>query len=257
MSRSIVVRLFLVGFLITALFTGCSRDPNVRKQKFLESGDRYFDKGKYREAAIQYANALQVDSRFAQAHYKLGETYLKLGDGSRAVQELSRAVDLAPDNYPAHIDLANLWVVGSRNRDGSVNDEYLKQARVELDLLREKQPQNPSVFQAWADYYAVQNKLGEALHEMQKAIAADPNRSESYLNLAFLQLRSNLADQAEANFKKAADLDPHAMNAQLALGGFYQSRNRMPEAEQQFKRAIQLAPKDPTPREALARLYMA
>ncbi len=256
MSRSVLVRLFVIGFFITALFTGCSRDPNVRKQKFLESGDRYFDKGKYREAAIQYANAVQVDSRFAQAHYKLAQTYLKLGDGGHAVQELSRTVDLAPDNYPAHIDLANLWVVGSRGRDGSVNDEYLKQARVELDLLREKEPQNPAVFQAWADYYAAQNKLAEALQELQKAIAADPNRSDSYLDLAILQLRSNLTDQAEANFKKAAALDPKAMNAQLALGSFYQSRNRMPEAEQQFKHAIQLAPRDPAPREALVRLYM-
>jgi len=154
MSRSVVLRLFVVGFFITTLLTGCSRDPNVRKQKFLESGDRYFDKGKYREAAIQYANALQVDSRFAQAHYKLGETYLRLGDGNHAVQELSRTVDIDPDNYAAHIDLANLWVDGSRTQDGSVNDEFLKQARVELDLLRQKQPQDPAVFQAWANYYA-------------------------------------------------------------------------------------------------------
>ena len=203
MSRSVVVRLLLVGFLITALFTGCSRDPNIRKQKFLESGDRYFDKGKYREAAIQYANALQVDSRFAQAHYKLGETYLKLGDGSRAVQELSRAVDLAPDNYDAHIDLANLWVAASRSVDGSVKDEYLKNARAELDLLRQKQPENPAVFQAWADYYAVENLLTEALAEMQKAVAADPKRSDSYLGLAFLQLRSSLPDQAEAEFQES------------------------------------------------------
>jgi len=27
------------------LLTGCARDPNVRKQKYLESGERYFDKG--------------------------------------------------------------------------------------------------------------------------------------------------------------------------------------------------------------------
>jgi len=255
MSRSATVRLFLAGVVIAALFTGCSRDPNVRKQKYLESGDRYFAKGKYREAAIQYANALQVDSRFAAAHYQLGETYLKLGDSIRAFQELSRTVELAPDDYRAHIDLANL-LVAARNQDGSPNDEYMKQARVHLDLLREKQPQNPAVFQAWADYYAAQNNVGAALQEMQKAIAADPNRSESYLDLALLQLRSNLTDQAEASFKKAADLDPKAMNAQLALGGFYQSRNRTPEAEQQFKHAIDLAPKDPAPREALVRLYM-
>ena len=255
MSRSVVVRLFLVGFFVAALLTGCSRDPNVRKQKFLESGNRYFDKGKYREAAIQYSNAVQLDSGFAQAHFQLGQTYLKLGDSSRAFQELSRTVELAPDNYRAHIDLANLLVT-ARNQDGSSNDDYLKQARVHLDLLHEKQPQNPEVFEAWSNYYAAQNNAGATMQEMQKGIAADPTRSESYLNLAILQLRSNLLDQAEANFKKAAELDPKAMNAQLALGGFYQSRNRIPEAEQQFKRAIELAPKEPAPREALVRLYL-
>ncbi len=256
MSRFALVRLFLVGFLIGALFTGCSRDPNVRKQKYLESGDRYFAKAKYREAAIQYSNALQVDSRFAAAHYQLGETYLKMGDSTRAFQELSRTVELAPDNYRAHIDIANLLVT-ARNPDGSLSDDYMKQAREQLDLLREKQPQNPEVFQAWADYYAAQGNVGAAMQEMQKGIAADPNRSESYLDLAILQLRANLLDQAETNFKKAAQLDPKALNAQLALGGFYQSRNRMPEAEQQFKHAIDLAPQDPTPREALVRLYMS
>src|ERR1700728_4644854 len=183
MSRSAVVRLFIIGFLVTALLTGCTRDPNIRKQKYLESGDRYFDKGKYHEAAIQYSNAVQLDPRFAQAHYKLAETYLKLDDGTHAFQELSRSVDLAPDNYQARIDLANLLVGGSRGTDGSINTDYLKQARTHLDLLREKQPQNPEVFQAWADYYAAQGNLGAALLEMQKAVAADPNRSESYLDL--------------------------------------------------------------------------
>src|ERR1700730_13299494 len=99
MSRSVTVRLFFVGFLTAVLFTGCSRDPNVRKQKYLESGDRYFAKAKYREAAIQYSIALQVDSRLAAAHYKLGHTYLKLSETTRAFQELSRSVELAPDNY--------------------------------------------------------------------------------------------------------------------------------------------------------------
>lgn len=256
MSRPLAVRILLAGFLIAALFTGCSRDPNVRKQKYLESGDRYYARGKYREAAIQYSNAVQVDSRFAQAHYQLGQTYLKLGDNTRAFQELSRTVELDPDNYPAHIDLANLLVT-ARNADGSPNQDYLQQARAHLDLLREKQPNSPQVLQAWADYYAGENNLASALQEMQKAVAADPSRSESFLNLALLQLRANLMDQAESNFKKAAELAPKAMNAQLALGGFYQSRNRMPEAEQQFRHAIDVNPKDPAPREALVRLLMA
>src|SRR5229473_5160782 len=112
MSRSAVVRLLLVCSLAATVFTGCSRDPNVRKQKYFESGERYFARGKYREAAIQFSNAAQVDPRFAQAHYQLAETYLKLQEWTRAYQELGRTLELQPDNYQAHIDIANLLIAG-------------------------------------------------------------------------------------------------------------------------------------------------
>ncbi|HZZ15997.1 MAG TPA: tetratricopeptide repeat protein, partial [Candidatus Sulfotelmatobacter sp.] len=80
---------------------------------------------------------------------------------------------------------------------------------------------------------------------------------DSYLSLAMLQVRANLPDQAEANFKKAAVVGPKNVNAQSALGLFYQSRNRLPEAEQQFKHAIEVDPKDPSPRASYVRLLMS
>src|ERR1035441_4832351 len=91
MSRSVSVRLLLACALMAVTFTGCSRDPNVRKQKYFDSGEKYFAAGKYREAAIQYSNAIQIDSRFAQAHSQLAQAYLKLGDTNRAFQELNRS----------------------------------------------------------------------------------------------------------------------------------------------------------------------
>jgi cellulose synthase operon protein C len=255
MSRSVVVRLFAIGFLISTLLTGCTRDPNVRKQKFLESGNRYRDEGKLREAVIQYSNAIQVDSRFAEAHFQLGETYLKLRDANHAYTEFSRTVDLAPDNYQARTELADM-LVSVRNPDGSPNQDYLKQARIQLDILREKQPDSADTHLVWANYYAAQDNLSAALQEMQKAVAADPTRSESYLGIALLQVRAKLPDQAEISFKKAVELAPKSMNAQLALGAFYQSQNRLPEAEQQFKHAIEVSPKDPAPRASYVRLLM-
>jgi len=254
MSRSLVVRLLTICSLL-ALLVGCSRDPNVRKQKYFDSGEKYFAEGKYREATIQYSNAIQIDSRFAQAHYQLSQAYLKMGDQNRAFQELNRAVELAPDNYKARTDLANMLVT-VRNPDGSPVLDTLKQAKTHLDYLREKQPNLPETHEAWANYYAAQNQMGPAMTEMQQGIAIDPSRSESYLLLALFQLRANLPDQAEGNFKKAAEIDPKAMNAQLALGGFYQSRNRLPEAEQQYRHAIAIDPQNPGPRAALVRLLM-
>lgn len=256
MSRSVAVRLLLAGFLITALLTGCTRDPNIRKQKFLESGNRYRDQGKFREAAIQYLNAIQVDSRFAEAHYQLSRTCLRLKDYNCAGEHLLRTVDLAPDNYAAQADLVNL-LISARKPDGSLNPDYVKQAKIHLDILRDKQPDSPETHLAWANFYAAQGKLESALQEMQKGIAADPRRSDSYLGMALLQDRNKQPDQAEINFKKAIELDPKAMGAQLALGAFYMSHNRMAEAEQQFKHAIAVNPKDPAPRSDYVRLLMA
>jgi len=255
MNRALAIRLLLCCSLLAALCTSCSRDPNVRKQKYFESGEKYFAEGKYREAAIQYSNAVQIDYHFAQAHFQLSQAYLKLGDSNRAFQELSRTVEFAPDNYRAHTDIANLLVT-VRNPDGSPAPDALKQAKPHLDLLREKLPNSPETHEAWANYYAAQNNLTAAVQEAQQAVALDPGRSESYLLLAILQLRSNLPDQAEANLKKAVQTDPKAMNAQLALGGFYQSHNRLPEAEQQFRHAIEVDPKSAAPRAALVRLLM-
>jgi tetratricopeptide (TPR) repeat protein len=254
MSRSVAVRLLLACTLVAALLTGCTRDPNVRKQKYFDSGEKYFAEGKFREAEIQYRNALQVDSRFAQAHYQLAETYLKLGDSNRAYQELSRTVELDPDNTRAHTDLANLLVT-ARNPDGSPVAEDMKKAKTHLDILNEKQPSSPETHEAWANYYSAQNKIDSALQEIQKAIQLNPGRSESYLLQAILQLRAN-KPEAEQSFKDAVNADPKSMNAQLALGGYYQSRNRLPEAEQQFRHAITVDPKNPASRSAFVRVLL-
>src|SRR5258708_24334765 len=92
---------------------------------------------------------------------------------------------------------------------------------------------------------------------MQTALRLDPNRSDSYLNLALLQVHGQQWDAAEANFNKAVELNPKSMNALVSLGNFYQTRGRIPESEQMFRRAIQAAADDPGPRLPLAALYMA
>src|ERR1700722_10272448 len=101
-------------FVAAALLGGCHADPNVRKQKYLESGKRYSTDGKYREAAIQFSNALKIDGNFADAHYQLAQTYVHLGQFALAHSELMRTVELQPTNYKAHIDLGNLLLAARK-----------------------------------------------------------------------------------------------------------------------------------------------
>jgi tetratricopeptide (TPR) repeat protein len=246
MRRTPAFHLLFVLTIITAFLAGCSRDPNVRKQKYFESGQRYAEKGKYREAAIQYSNAIQVDPRFAQAHYQLALTYLKLQEPTRAYQELSRTLELDPENYKARVDITNMLIA----------NKYFKEAQDNLDILTTKQPNSPDVHTALANFKDRQGDIAGAMQEMQKAIALDPNRSESFLNYAIMQIQAQQFDAAETSLKKAVALDPKAMNAQLALGGYLQTRGRFPEAEEQFKHAISVDPTSPDPRSSLVRLYM-
>jgi Tfp pilus assembly protein PilF len=98
--------------LLAAICTGCSRDPNVRKQKYLESGQRYFDKGQYRKRRFS-SERHPGRCRFADAHYKLGSgCHESSSNGQTAYQELSKTIEIQPDQYAAHLDMANLLILG-------------------------------------------------------------------------------------------------------------------------------------------------
>src|ERR1700676_3063701 len=83
--------------LFFTVLGGCTRDPKILKQKFLKEGNLAFEQGKYPEASILYGRSLQEDPRFAEAHYHLALTQMKLGIWSYAAVELSRAIELQPD----------------------------------------------------------------------------------------------------------------------------------------------------------------
>ena len=237
----------LFPVLLAVLLTSCSRDPNVRKQKYFSSGKEYFEQGDYRSAAIQFSNAVQVDPQFAEAHYQLARAYLSQKEWTPAFLELNRTVELQPDNYAAHADLATLLIASAQ----------FSRAAEHASLLLAKQPEDPQSHIVQAKLLSSQGDLPGALQELRKAIVLAPNRGDAYLGLAVLQVKLGEESEAETNFQKAAALDPQSTSAQLALGRYYQSVNRFAEAEAQFQRAAKIDPKSTEPRTALVRLLMA
>jgi tetratricopeptide (TPR) repeat protein len=234
--------------LITVLLTiaGCSRDPQVRKQKYFQSGQRYFEQGKYPEAIIQFSNAIQVDPRFGDAQYQLARSYLKMEHWRQAYDTLTRTLELRPDNYQARLDLANLLI--------AAHDP--KQAQEHTNILLEKQPGNAPVHDTAAHVLAALGDPQGAIQETQKAINLAPGRWESYFALAMLQTNANQPELAELNFKKALELNPKATDARLAFADFCRSRGRLPEAEQQIRTAVDNDPNSTDSRAALVRLYV-
>ena len=65
---------------ILASLAACDSDPRVASRKYLENGNRYFSKAKYKEASLLYRRALKKDAKYAEAWYRLGLTNNQLGD---------------------------------------------------------------------------------------------------------------------------------------------------------------------------------
>ena len=63
--RSVKTRTIGICMALTAVLAGCTRDPQVLKKRDVEKGDAYFQKGKYNEAVIEYANAVKIDPRYS------------------------------------------------------------------------------------------------------------------------------------------------------------------------------------------------
>ncbi len=240
--------LWLVMMLVAAaLMAGCHGDPNVRKQKYLESGKKYSAQGKYREAAIQFSNAIKIDKSFPDAHYELAQAYVHLGQYSAAYGELARTVDLQPANYKARIDLGNILLAGGKTDD----------AQAQATAVMAAQPNNPDVHAMLSAIAIKKGQKDQALVEIHRALELDPARAVFHEDLALLQAGDPAnASVVEVELKKSVQLDPKSVNAKLLLASFYIKNGRWPEAEQSSRDAMATDPKSLSARGSLAGVYL-
>ncbi|MGC9158364.1 MAG: tetratricopeptide repeat protein [Terracidiphilus sp.] len=233
--------------LFVVVLSGCFRDPSVRKHKYLESGERYSAEGKYREAAIQFSNALKIDKNYADAHYALAETYLHMGAISAAYGELLRTVDLQPTNYKARLELGNMLLAAGKT-DG---------AQAQAAAILAAEPNNPGVHSLLARIAAKQGDSAKALAEIHRAIELNPNNAEFHETLAILEVGDpSQSALVESELKKAVALDPKSVNAKLLLAAFYAQNHRLQEAEKISWEAVATNPKNLTARANVAHIII-
>jgi tetratricopeptide (TPR) repeat protein len=80
--------------VLLVLLGGCARSPEARKARHLERGDGYFKAEKYREAILEYRNALRIEGTHGHATRQLGFAHYELGELGQAYRYLLKARDL-------------------------------------------------------------------------------------------------------------------------------------------------------------------
>src|SRR2546425_12528192 len=77
---------------------GCARSPEAQKARHLDRGDKYFARGQYREAIIEYRNVLRVEAANVRVTRQLGLAHYQLGEAGSAVRRPPKARKPHPPN---------------------------------------------------------------------------------------------------------------------------------------------------------------
>jgi tetratricopeptide (TPR) repeat protein len=247
--KSHVPRHMLLAALLGAavIVAGCRADPAVKRQQYLESGNRYFDQGKYAEAIIEYRNAIGVDATFGQARKRLAESYARIGNARGSFDEFVRAADLLPSDVEVQLTAGNLLLMARQPRE----------ALARADGALKVQPENIDALVLRGNALAGLTSFAEALESIEQAIKLDPDRGTTYTSLGLVQVAHGQRDDAEATFRRAVSLSPKEVEAHLALGNFYWSQGRTRDAEQAFDTALKVEPANPQANRFMASLKSA
>ena len=262
-------RLAVVSVMVALV--GCSRDPQVVKKRYLESGNKYFDRTKYKEASIMYRRALATDRKYGEAWYHLSLTFLKLNQIANAVGPLRNAIELLPkgstESNDANLHLAEILLVAAQasdapNRTAQLMEEV--QAIAKAFLSRDansfeghKITADMMLVQAVQQYQHnditnSKKTMEDAIAEYRKTLALKSGEPTVMLSLA--RTLSLYGENGEAEQLYRTVIDKNEKNTDkntktgsagyLELYRLYMAQRKLADAEAILKRAIANNPKD-------------
>lgn len=169
-------------------------------QDLLERARQLLLEQKFEDAATVYQHLLFKEPENFMGLTGLSAANIKLGRYFEAVDLLSRALKLSPENPDLYSERGVANFLSGR----------MEEALKDLDKARELEPQNPYRYSSRA---FVRDKAGDlkgAISDYQKAIRLDPEDAIAYNNLGLLQEKVGNKDQAKKNFSKADTLQGRA-----------------------------------------------
>ncbi len=242
--------------LLAIAFTGCDSDPKVARQKYLETGDRYFKNEKYREAIIFYKRALQKDARFAQAYYQLGNAELKRGSPIEAMRAYQRCVELDQNNTDAASKLAEIYLAAYSKSEVKPKN-LLKEIETIAKRLLDKDPKSFEGLRLRGILKLAENDLNGALVDLQLAEKIKPFQKELTTILFQLLMQSGRNDEANDYINRAIAADKENAANYDVLYSEYAKKEMIPQAEEVLTRKIAALPKQPVLKAQLAAHYFA
>ena len=244
MKRSMVVA--MCGIVSAVLLISCDRSPEAKLAKHIRRGDEYVKEEKFKEAVIEYKNAVKAAPKDPAAHWKLAKASLEAKDLRTAFAELQKTVELDPANHDALGKLGEIYVMaGKKDEAAQIADNLVK-----------SRPNDPQGYILQSGLAVRAGKVDEGIAKLKKAAELDPKRIRTLLAIGNLYLLKKDRKGAQEWYDRALSADPNAVEVHVVRGNFFFASGERDEGEKEYRKAIELSKEKETLRIALAEHYL-
>jgi tetratricopeptide (TPR) repeat protein len=232
--------------LISGMLSSCSGTPAELVAKHSRRGDEYVQKEKFKEAVIEYKNAVKAGPKDAAIRWKLAKAALDAKDIRTAFQELQKAVELDPLNYEAKGKLGELYVLAGKNEEA---------AQIADNLVKSR-PRDPQGYVLQSGLAVRAGKVDEGIAKLKKAAELDPKVVRTMLTVGNLYLLKRDRKSAKEWYDKALAVEPNAAEVHVTRGNYFFAGGDREEGEKEYRKAIELSKEKEGLRIALAEHYL-
>ena len=220
-------------------------DCGHNASRYLEKGNKLFDRGEFAAAALNYRNAVSKEPSNGEAYYRLGLSELKQNKAAEAFQHLNEAVRLMPQNRDAKSELEKLALssyLGDSQRPKVLYDTLVKLS----DQWLKQDPRSPEGLRIKGYLAMLDRKPDEAIELFRRAHQSIPKEQKITLGLLEALFQSHKPAEAEKVGLEFIAADKTAAEVYDALYRLYIANNRPADAENILIRKIKENPKQPS-----------
>jgi len=240
-------KIMLACWIVVAVFLGsCDRSPEATLANHVKRGDAYVKNEKYKEAVIEYKNAVKAVPKDSAAHWKLAKASLEARDIRTAFVELQKTVELDPNNFEALGKLGEIYAMAGK----------MDEAAQIADNLVKSRPNDPQGYILQSGIAVRAGKVDEGITKLKIAAELDPKRIRTLLTIGNMYLLKRDRKGAQEWYDKALAADPNSVDVRVTRGNFFFASGERDEGEKEYRKAIELSKEKENLRIALAEHYL-
>ncbi|MGB2752504.1 MAG: tetratricopeptide repeat protein [Pyrinomonadaceae bacterium] len=245
-------------FSLLCLFTGASFSQKTKPRptgakptstpvkKAASPAEQFFNDGlkcdtkDYDCQVSNYTKAINLGLATKAVYQQRASAFTARGDFEKAVADLSKIIELDPNNVEGYKLRAAAY--SSVSGVGGI-DMAIRDLTSAIDL----EPKDADTLQQRGALFLRKKDIDRAVADISKAISIDPNNGDAYVSRAEIFVKSKKHDKAIEDFSKALSLRPENAKALEGRGMSYLELKNFDSAIADFTKCIAVDPRREKP----------